>query len=345
MGRAGAFKDRPLWRRLQTIHHEIKEGRRPNTSSLSRKLSVSSKTVQRDIDYLRDELDAPIEFDRDANGYRYSRADYVLPFLPVDGNDLFAIGVAAQVFELFGGTPLARGLKACYGRLAKLMPPAVRLRPEIVMEKLALRASFRPVREEIWQAVSEAMQRGVSLQIRYHHPGGPPEEPRFVRPYSLVLSGRDWIMLAYDEAAGIVKTFYVARIEDAALTERRYAIPKGFDPNSYYRDTFGLFVGGGPSFRFRVRFSRELADEIRERQWHQDQKIEDAEDGGVVLELPVRSVEEARRFVLEYGSGATVLSPPDLVEDVRRQLEKMSRAYEGREAGGGKREGKAKGGR
>jgi predicted DNA-binding transcriptional regulator YafY len=88
-----------------------------------------------------------------------------------------------------------------------------------------------------------------------------------------------------------------------------------------------------------------MADEIRERQWHQDQKIEDAEDGGIVLELPVRSVEEARRFVLEYGSGATVLSPPDLVEDVRRQLEKMSRAYEGREAGGGKREGKAKGGR
>jgi predicted DNA-binding transcriptional regulator YafY len=152
-------------------------------------------------------------------------------------------------------------------------------------------------------------------------------------------------MLAYDEAAGIVKTFYVPRIEDAVLTERRYAIPKGFDPNSYYRDTFGLFVGGGPSFRFRVRFSKELADEIRERQWHQDQKIEEAEDGGIVLELPVRSVEEARRFVLEYGSGATVLSPPELVEDVRRQVEKMRVAYEGRETGGGRPAGKAKGGR
>jgi hypothetical protein len=26
VGRKGAFKDRPLWRRLQAIHHEIKEG-------------------------------------------------------------------------------------------------------------------------------------------------------------------------------------------------------------------------------------------------------------------------------------------------------------------------------
>jgi predicted DNA-binding transcriptional regulator YafY len=338
MGRAGAFKDRPLWRRLQTIHHEIKEGRCPNTSSLARGLSVSSKTVQRDIDYLRDELGAPIEFDRESNGYRYARPDYVLPFLPVDGNDLFSIGVAAQVFALFGGTPLARDLKACYERLARLMPPAVRLRPEIVMEKLALRAPFRPVREETWQAVSEALQRGRVLSIRYHRPGGPAEEPRLVRPYAFVLSGRDWMMLAEDEAAGVVKSFYLARLEDAVLTDRRYAIPRSFDANAFFRDTFGLFVGGGPAFRFRVRFSRDLSDEIREQQWHPKQKIEGAPGGEVVLELPARSIQEARRFVLQYGGDAMALSPPELVADLREQAERLADAYGRTKPGAGRRE-------
>lgn len=332
MGRAGAFKDRPLWRRLQTIHHEIKEGRRPNTSSLAKLLSVSSKTVQRDIDYLRDELAAPIDFDREGNGYRYSRSDYVLPFLPVDGNDLFAIGVAAQVFALFGGTPLARDLKACYERLARLMPPAVRLRPEIVMQKLALRASFRPVREETWQAVSEAMQRGVALSIRYHRPGAPPEEPRLVRPYGFVLSGRDWMMLAEDRAAGVVKSFYLARIESPALTDQRYAIPKSFDTNAFFRDTFGLYVGGGRPFRFRVRFSPGVADEIREQQWHPDQKIELSREGEVILELPARSIEEARRFVLAYGADAEALSPPELVEDLSAQVSGLARTYRSRKS-------------
>jgi predicted DNA-binding transcriptional regulator YafY len=327
MGRAGAFKDRPLWRRLQATHHEIKEGRLPNTSSLARRLSVSTKTVQRDIDYLRDELDAPIEFDREANGYRYTRPDYVLPFLPVDGKDLFSIGVAAQVLALFGGTPLARDLKSCYERLAKLMPPAIRLRPETVRERMALRAPFRPFREETWQAVSEAMQRGVVLSIRYRHPGGPPEEPRLVRPYAFVLFGRDWMMLARDETDGIIKSFYLARIEEPSLTERRYAIPKSFDSEAFFRDTFGLFVGGGRAFRFRVLFSRTLADEIRELQWHPDQKIETMQNGEVVLELPARSVLEARRFVLQYGEEARALSPPELVEDLRAQAEKLARAY------------------
>ena len=341
MGRAGAFKDRPLWRRLQTIHHEIKERRFPNASSLAETLGVSSKTVQRDLDYLRDELEAPIEFDRAENGYVYSRPDYVLPFLPVDGNDLFSIGVAAQVLTLFGGTPLARDLKSCYERLAELMPPAVRIRPEMVMEKLALRAAaFRPVSEEIWQAVSEALQRGVALSIRYHRPGGSPEDPRTVQPYALVLSGRDWMMLALDRGAGQIKMFYLARIERAEPTGERYAIPRDFDTGEFFRNTFGIFVGGGKPFRMRVRFSREIAEEIKELQWHPRQKIATTPDGEAILELPAQSIKEARRFVLAYGKDAVALEPPELVEDLRRETAAMAREYApaGKpSSGGGKR--------
>ncbi|MEP6993247.1 MAG: WYL domain-containing protein [Acidobacteriota bacterium] len=328
MGRHGAFKDRPLWRRLQIIHHEIKERRHPNTRSLATQLSVSSKTVQRDIDYLRDELEAPIEFLREENGYVYSREDYVLPFLPVDGQDLFSIGVAAQVLALMGGTPLARNLRSCYERLARLMPPAVRLRPEVVREKLALRAAaFRPVREETWQAVSDALQKGVSLSIRYRHPGEGPGEPRIIRPYAFVLAGRDWMVLAEDQSQSQIKNFYLARIEAARLTGERYAIPRSFDAGAFFRNTFGIVVGQGKPFRFRVRFSPEVSDEVREMVWHPDQKIESGEDGEAILELPAESVREARRFILAYGRHATALSPPELVADLRGEADALGAMY------------------
>ncbi len=331
MGRAGAFKDRPLWRRLQTIHHQIKERRYPNASTLAKNLSVSTKTVQRDLDYMRDELDAPIEFSRDENGYLYSRGDYVLPFLPVDGKDLFSIGVAAQVLALFGGSPLARDLTACYERLAELMPPAVRLRPEVVREKLALRAPFRPVREEIWQAVAEAMQRGVGLSIQYHRPGEPASEPRVVHPYAFVLAGRDWMMLAEDRDAGQVKNFYLARVESAVLSNDRYTIPRDFDADEFFRNTFGLYVGEARPFRLRVRFSKTISDEVREMQFHPQQKIETTPDGCATLEMPAQSIREARRFVLAYGKDAEVLAPPELVEDLRSESQALAGTYAKRE--------------
>jgi len=338
VARKGSFKDRPLWRRLQGIHHALKEGRHPNASSLASELSVSTKTVQRDLDYLRDELSAPIEWDRRENGYRYTRADYVLPFLPVDGKDLFAIGVAAQVLGLLGAAPLARDLKACYARLAPLMPPAVRLHPDTVMEMLALRANaFRPVRDETWQAVVDCLQRGVSLSARYRHPGEPAGERRVLRPYALILSGRDWMLLALESTGGPVKSFYLARLEGASATEERYAIPKDFDPEAFYRDTFGLFVGGGKPFRFRVRFSKEAAGDVREIRFHPRQRLEDGPHGSVILELPVRSVREARRFVLGYGKDALALGPEELVEDLGREVSELARAYGKRKTGSGKR--------
>jgi predicted DNA-binding transcriptional regulator YafY len=328
VGRQGAFKDRPLWRRLQTIHHEIKEGRHPNTSSLSAALGVSSKTVQRDIDYLRDELDAPIEFRREENGYAYARDDYVLPFLPVDGADLFSIGVAAQVLALLGGTPLAKNLRSCYERLARLMPPAVRLRPEVVREKLTLRAAaVRPVRESIWQAIAEALQKGVALSIRYRHPGEDAGDPRVIRPYAFVLAGRDWMVLAEDRTQGQIKNFYLARIQEARLTGERYAIPKDFDADAFFRNTFGLFVGKGRAFRFRVRFSPEVSDEIREMVWHREQRIETGSRGEAILELPAESLREARRFILAYGRHAAVLSPPELVAEMRDEANALADLY------------------
>jgi predicted DNA-binding transcriptional regulator YafY len=328
VGRQGAFKDRPLWRRLQTIHHEIKEGRHPNTSTLAAALGVSTKTVQRDLDYLRDELDAPIEFRREENGYAYARGDYVLPFLPVDGQDLFSIGVAAQVLALLGGTPLARSLRSCYERLARLMPPAVRVRPEVVREKLTLRAAaFRPVREETWQAVAEALQKGVALSIRYRHPGEGPGDPRVIRPYAFVLAGRDWMVLAEDQREGQIKNFYLARIQSARLTGERYAIPRDFDTDAFFRNTFGLFVGKGRAFRFRVRFAPEVSGEIREMVWHPRQKIESGPHGEAILELPAESLREARRFILAYGRQATALSPPELVADLREEVAALADAY------------------
>ena len=224
------------------------------------------------------------------------------------------------------------------------MPPAVRLRPEVVREKLTLRATaFRPVHEETWQAVSEALQKGVALSIRYRHPGEGPGEPRVIRPYAFVLAGRDWMVLAEDQAQSQIKNFYLARIESAQSTGERYAIPKGFDAGDFFRNTFGLFVGKGQAFRFRVRFSPEVSDEVREMVWHPDQKIERGSRGEAILELPAESLREARRFILAYGRHATAVSPAELVEDLREEAAAMSRAYDSdREAAGESRKPRGK---
>jgi predicted DNA-binding transcriptional regulator YafY len=153
-----------------------------------------------------------------------------------------------------------------------------------------------------------------------------------VKPYSLLLFGRDWMVLALDETDGRMKNFYLARMEEARPTSQRYAIPRDFDPEAFFRNTFGIFVGGSKPFRFRVRFSKGISEEVRELTFHPKQKLERGPDGEAILELPAESLKEARRFVLGYGKDAVALSPPELVEELRKETAFLRKAYENPES-------------
>jgi hypothetical protein len=88
--------------------------RKVTASSLASSWGTSAKTVQRFIGFLREECKAPLEFDHSGKTYRYRDPDYRVPWLPIQGKDLFAIGVAASVLQIYEGTPAARDMKAIF---------------------------------------------------------------------------------------------------------------------------------------------------------------------------------------------------------------------------------------
>ena len=73
------LKTRPPMGRIVAIHNILSANRYPNCSCLSRKFEVSSRTIQRDLDFMRYNLDLPIEYNSSQKGFYYS--EYV-PFLP-----------------------------------------------------------------------------------------------------------------------------------------------------------------------------------------------------------------------------------------------------------------------
>jgi hypothetical protein len=53
---------RPPLERMMRIHTAIASGKHPNASFLSREFEVSTKTIQRDIDFMRDRMGLPIDY-------------------------------------------------------------------------------------------------------------------------------------------------------------------------------------------------------------------------------------------------------------------------------------------
>src|SRR6476660_8007892 len=58
---------------MMRIHAQLKAGEYPNCRKLAEELEVSTKTIQRDIDFMRDQLGLPIEYDQLHFGFIYTR--------------------------------------------------------------------------------------------------------------------------------------------------------------------------------------------------------------------------------------------------------------------------------
>jgi predicted DNA-binding transcriptional regulator YafY len=321
-----AFKDRPFFRRTLEFDDLLRQNRKVNATTLSERWETSIKTVQRFIDTYRDDFGAPVEWEGRRGTYVYSDPKWHLPWLQMEGRDLFAVGVALKVLQMYEGTPAAKDLKRIYDRLSALMPPEVRISPSSFIEKLYVRPQAqRPVDPAVWDAVATALREKCVLSLTYTKPGGRAEK-RELEPLHLVLAGPDWFLLSRDPEDGVVKTFYLSRMSAPVVTMQRFAPPKGFRPEEHFGETIGLYVGK-PRFRFKVRFSKVVADWITEVKWHEKQKLTRLPGGDLELELPAGSLLEARRFVLSFGKFATALSPEELVADVKDHVAALTIAY------------------
>jgi len=100
------------------IHEELQESRLPNATTLSKLLETSTKTINRDITYMRDQLGLPVEWDAQANGYHYTSYVDGFPTVQISEGELFALLVAQKALEPYKDTPFQAPLESALQKLS-----------------------------------------------------------------------------------------------------------------------------------------------------------------------------------------------------------------------------------
>lgn len=72
--------------RIQWLHKKISDNAYPSAIDLAEKFSISRRQAQRDVDYMKTELKAPIKYSYSRSGYYYAE-DFSLPFMHETEND------------------------------------------------------------------------------------------------------------------------------------------------------------------------------------------------------------------------------------------------------------------
>lgn len=322
-------KFKPQYRRLLFIDRKIREGGYPNCASLGREWEVSAKTVQRDIDYLRDELDAPVAYEPLRRGYYYTEPSFSLPAIRVSESDLFSVCVAETVLSQYRNTPLFTKLSSVFQKVRDSLPDKMSVNPAWLNERILVfpEAATR-VDPAIWETLAKAIRDNRRVRIRHTSPGNSRTNvvERTVDPYYLVSHRGEWYLSSYCHLRESIRTFGVSRISAATILDEPFTMTAGMTVRKMFGDQFGI-IWKDRFHKVRIRFSAEVAPYIRERQWHPTQRLREQKDGGLALEFTTNHVSEVKDWVLSWGGNATALAPAELVHKVKASLKAASANY------------------
>jgi proteasome accessory factor B len=316
-------KSRPPLERMMRIHHEIASGSYPNATTLARELEVSTKSIQRDLEFMRDRLDLPLAYDGSRFGYHYTEPVSSFPTFQITEGELVALMIAEKALEQYRGTNFEKPLVSALKKMAAQLPDTVSFNIAEWDQTISFRTSAEPILNlEIFDALAKATAARKQIRFDYRKPGQPKPEARVVDPYHLANINGEWFLFAFDHARKDIRTFVPARIAGVEPTGRTFARPARFSLEKRLHDSFGVVSGAG-EFNVLIRFDEFAAGYIREKRWHPSQKLRERKDGGVELQMKLSSLAEVQRWVLSWGGHAKVIAPKELaatVEEAARRI-------------------------
>ena len=319
---------RPPWERMMRIHQLLQNKEYPNCSKLAQEFELCTRTAKRDLDFMKLRLDLPIEFDGRQNGYYYAKPVEQFPGLAVSEAELFAMLVAHKAIAQYQGTPFERPLETAFRKLSGQLDQSTRF----TMGNLDEVLSFRPFAPEDtdledFEIITRALRQRRGLTFLYRNLGAPKAQRRHVHPYHLACIENLWYLFAFDVKRQDMRTFVLTRLRNPGITPEQFTIPKKFDPNEYLRGSLGVFKSGG-DYEIAIDFDAWAADLVRGRRWHLSQELTELPSGEIRLRLRLNGIEEAERWVLSWGTHATVVRPRALAERIRQSAKLLLARYD-----------------
>ncbi|MBW5483940.1 helix-turn-helix transcriptional regulator [Streptomyces bambusae] len=239
--------------RLLTMLSLLQTPREWPGSELARRLGVSTRTIRRDIDRLR-ELGYPVEATLGAEGGYRLVAGAAMPPLVLDDEEAVAIAVGLRAGAGHAIEGIEEASVRALAKLEQVLPSRLRYRVGALQSAtVALTrgdgARIDPRTLTVMAAATAGQER---LRFAYQARDGA-DSRRLVEPYRLASTGRRWYLIAYDLDREDWRTFRVDRVSEPFPTGAR------FEARQVPDLTRKLYAGGGggdgPEYRVVVDFA------------------------------------------------------------------------------------------
>ena len=314
-------------RRMMGIHEYLHNNRFPTLGSLSKRFEVSTKTIQRDVAFMKERLNLPIEYDTDYRGYRYVEEVIDMPAMKLTRQEVFALLLAQKSIEQYQGTAFENPLKSFFRKLLEHLSPLDLTAIERVNEYVTyLPNGVNTCSYRMIETLAKASLDQVEIKVNYLSAMSGKEKERRLRPCELVNHGGNWYLFAEDIGREKVLCYHLARMSNVRRTSKGFERKKRFSVRKALGKSFGIFMGN-ETHKVTVRFDAFAAPYVKVKRWNKTQRIKERRDGGIDFSIEVNALTEIKAWILGWGRHAKVLGPKEFVEELTAELVETAKVY------------------
>ncbi len=303
-------------------------------AELMDELGVSRATLKRDLEYLRERLDAPIVYDRFDNGYKLQadprdarQVKHELPGVWFSEREIHALLTMHQLIQgLDEGGVLARHLQPLLDKLHGMLGASETEARELMKRVKIVNPARRPVAPKHFELIGSALTQRRRVQMRYWVRSRQQHTEREVSPQRLVHYRNTWYLDAWCHGSDALRRFALDAIRDAQLLKQRAKDVALKTIEAELDAGYGVFSGAKVQWA-SLKFSAEAAQWVAHEQWHPAQQSVLHEDGSLTLRVPYADATELAMDILRHGEQVQVLSPAALAQRVARQLHDAAAQY------------------
>ena len=328
-------KDHKIFRwacfeRIYLIDRQLKEGKYPSIVRLAERLEVKPRTIERDIEHMRDRLGACIAYDRRRKGYYYTANGFQLPPLHLTESETTALFLGQKLLIQCAGTPFEGIIRSAFEKIRAQLPSEILLDYSAVdrtvsFDVIPLRGDDKELAGN-FSRLTEAITNKTTIWMEYYSASRDQTTQREVDPYHLKYFQGAWYLIGYCYLRNGIRIFALDRMLDLKETKKLFTPLPNFSLPEFLSGSMGIEAGSA-SEEVKIRFDNYQARFIRERRWHESQRLEDQNDGSLIVHLKVSGLGEVKRWVLSFGCHAEVLSPESLREQVKEEIRRAVVIY------------------
>jgi predicted DNA-binding transcriptional regulator YafY len=316
-------------KRLVKFSSLLKQNKYPNATKFEKilrnadlygneNIACSLKTIYRDIETLKKQYKAPIEFDPQYNGYYLKHHGWSLDFPVLQDETILASVLGAKLAQDLMPEPLKTKINDAVDQQLTSNNPDF-LDSAFIDSLIAASGVKVQIEAKIFQIIFSAWQEHEAVDIEYSSKDGNISTRR-IEPHVLTYYNAAWYIKGFCLRQNAIRVFALHRIIQAELTN------KFFDPDPLIiqaaknRQIFGYKT----IKNIQINCSATIASYVKEQHQYYNEEIKEHDDGSVTVYIAEAPEHEIIKWILAEGGNAKVIKPKNLAQKIVIAAQKVA---------------------